>query len=118
VTLTGAFLMSKFVVPLMSETGGSIVLVASQLGHVAASRSVAYCAAKAGLIHLARLLAVDHADAGIRANSLSPGAARRDRGEHGVPAVRRCILHHRHRPAGRRRLYRSLIYCTALQEFR
>ena len=79
VTLTGAFLMSKFVVPLMSETGGSIVLVASQLGHVAASRSVAYCAAKAGLIHLARLLAVDHADAGIRANSLSPGAVRTGR---------------------------------------
>jgi NAD(P)-dependent dehydrogenase (short-subunit alcohol dehydrogenase family) len=76
VTLTGAFLMSKFVVPLMSETGGSIVFIASQLGHVAANRSVAYCAAKAGLIHLARLMAADHADAGIRANSLSPGAVR------------------------------------------
>jgi NAD(P)-dependent dehydrogenase (short-subunit alcohol dehydrogenase family) len=79
VTLTGAFLMSKFVVPLMSETGGAIVLVASQLGHVAASRSVAYCAAKAGLIHLARLMAVDHADASIRVNSLSPGAVRTGR---------------------------------------
>ncbi|MDQ7982060.1 SDR family oxidoreductase [Paraburkholderia sp. SARCC-3016] len=80
VSLTGAFLMNKFVVPLMRESGGgSIVLVASQLGHVAASRSVAYCAAKAGLIHLARLMAVDHAPAQIRVNSLSPGAVRTGR---------------------------------------
>jgi NAD(P)-dependent dehydrogenase (short-subunit alcohol dehydrogenase family) len=72
--------MSRFVVPAMRESGGgSIVLVASQLGHVAAPRSVAYCAAKAGLIHLARLMAVDHADAGIRVNSLSPGAVRTGR---------------------------------------
>jgi NAD(P)-dependent dehydrogenase (short-subunit alcohol dehydrogenase family) len=77
---TGAFLMSRFVVPLMrAGGGGSIVLVASQLGHVAAARSVAYCAAKAGLIHLARLMAVDHAEAGIRVNSLSPGAVRTGR---------------------------------------
>lgn len=80
VSLTGAFLMSRFVVPLMRESGGgSIVLVASQFGHVAVARSVAYCAAKAGLIHLARLMAVDHAEAGIRVNSLSPGAVRTGR---------------------------------------
>jgi NAD(P)-dependent dehydrogenase (short-subunit alcohol dehydrogenase family) len=80
VSLTGAFLMGRFVVPLMrAGGGGSIVLVASQLGHVAAARSVAYCAAKAGLIHLARLMAVDHAEAGIRVNSLSPGAVRTGR---------------------------------------
>jgi NAD(P)-dependent dehydrogenase (short-subunit alcohol dehydrogenase family) len=77
VTLTGAFLVSKFAVPLMAETGGgSIVLIASQLGHVATARSVAYCSAKAGLIHLARLMAVDHAGRHIRVNSLSPGAVR------------------------------------------
>jgi NAD(P)-dependent dehydrogenase (short-subunit alcohol dehydrogenase family) len=80
VSLTGAFLMSRFVVPAMREGGGgSVVLVASQLGHVAAARSVAYCAAKAGLIHLARLMAVDHAVDGIRVNSLSPGAVRTGR---------------------------------------
>jgi len=73
VSLTGAFLMSKFVVPLMRLTGGSIVLVASQLGHVA------YCSAKAGLIHLAKLMAVDHATDDIRVNSLSPGAVRTGR---------------------------------------
>ncbi|MBB3149530.1 NAD(P)-dependent dehydrogenase (short-subunit alcohol dehydrogenase family) [Phyllobacterium trifolii] len=75
VTLTGAFIASKFAVPLMiSSGGGSIVLVASQFGHVATGKAVAYCAAKAGLVHLAKAMAVDHAGDGIRVNSLSPGA--------------------------------------------
>jgi len=75
VSLTGAFLMGKFVVPAIAKSGGgAIVLVASQLGHVAVGRAVAYCSAKAGLIHLARLMAVDHAAEHIRVNSLSPGA--------------------------------------------
>jgi NAD(P)-dependent dehydrogenase (short-subunit alcohol dehydrogenase family) len=75
VSLTGAFIASKFAVPLMiSSGGGSIVLVASQFGHVATGKAVAYCAAKAGLVHLAKAMAVDHAGDGIRVNSLSPGA--------------------------------------------
>jgi NAD(P)-dependent dehydrogenase (short-subunit alcohol dehydrogenase family) len=75
VSLTGAFLVSKFAVPLIAEGGGgAIVLIASQFGHVATGKAVAYCAAKAGLIHLAKAMAVDHAADGIRVNSLSPGA--------------------------------------------
>jgi NAD(P)-dependent dehydrogenase (short-subunit alcohol dehydrogenase family) len=75
VSLTGAFLASKFAIPLMiSGGGGSIVLIASQFGHVATGKAVAYCAAKAGLVHLAKAMAVDHAADGIRVNSLSPGA--------------------------------------------
>jgi NAD(P)-dependent dehydrogenase (short-subunit alcohol dehydrogenase family) len=75
VTLTGAFLASKFAVPLIAAGGGgSVVLVASQFGHVATAKAVAYCAAKAGLIHLAKAMAVDHAAQGVRVNSLSPGA--------------------------------------------
>jgi len=75
VSLTGAFLVSKYAVPLIVQSGGgSIVFIASQFGHVATAQSVAYCAAKAGLIHLAKAMAVDHAGQGIRVNSLSPGA--------------------------------------------
>jgi NAD(P)-dependent dehydrogenase (short-subunit alcohol dehydrogenase family) len=75
VSLTGAFLMSKFAVPLMSAGGGgSVVLIASQFARVATSKSVAYCAAKAGLVHLAKAMAVDHSAQNIRVNSLSPGA--------------------------------------------
>lgn len=75
VALDGAFLMSKAAVPAIAAAGGgAVVFVASQLGHVAVKGAVAYCAAKAGLIHLAKLMAVDHAAEGVRVNSLSPGA--------------------------------------------
>jgi NAD(P)-dependent dehydrogenase (short-subunit alcohol dehydrogenase family) len=75
VSLTGAFLTGKYAIPLMRDGGGgSVVLIASQFGHVAAGKAVAYCAAKAGLVHLAKAMAVDHANDGIRVNSLSPGA--------------------------------------------
>jgi NAD(P)-dependent dehydrogenase (short-subunit alcohol dehydrogenase family) len=75
VSLTGAFLMSKFAVPLIAAGGGgSVVFIGSQFGRVATTKAVAYCAAKAGLIHLAKAMAVDHAVDKIRVNSLSPGA--------------------------------------------
>jgi NAD(P)-dependent dehydrogenase (short-subunit alcohol dehydrogenase family) len=75
VSLTGAFLAGKFAVPrIAAGGGGSVVLIASQFGRVATAKAVAYCAAKAGLIHLAKAMAVDHAAEGIRVNSLSPGA--------------------------------------------
>lgn len=75
VGLTGAFLMSKFAVPLIAASGGgSVVFIGSQFGRVATTKAVAYCAAKAGLIHLAKAMAVDHAPDKIRVNSLSPGA--------------------------------------------
>lgn len=75
VSLTGAFLVAKFAVPLMAVGGGgSVVLIGSQFARVAVGKAVAYCAAKAGLVHLAKAMAVDHAAEGIRVNSLSPGA--------------------------------------------
>ncbi|TPI15837.1 SDR family oxidoreductase [Mesorhizobium sp. B4-1-3] len=75
VGLTGAFLMSKFAVPLIAASGGgSVVFIGSQFGRVATARAIAYCAAKAGLIHLAKAMAVDHAPDKVRVNSLSPGA--------------------------------------------
>lgn len=75
VGLTGAFLMSKYAVPLIAASGGgSVVFIGSQFGRVATTKAVAYCAAKAGLIHLAKAMAVDHAPDKVRVNSLSPGA--------------------------------------------
>ncbi|MBM6398794.1 SDR family oxidoreductase [Phycicoccus sonneratiae] len=60
---------------LMAGRGGSIVNIASMSGHVV-NRGVthaAYSAAKAGVIHLGRALAVEWAPSGIRVNSVSPG---------------------------------------------
>ena len=75
VNLTGAFLMVKAAIPAMiARGGGSVILIASQLGRVAAAGRPAYCATKGALIQLAKVLAADHAAHGIRANTLSPGA--------------------------------------------
>jgi NAD(P)-dependent dehydrogenase (short-subunit alcohol dehydrogenase family) len=74
VGLTGAFLMSKYAVPHMLAKGGSIVHVASQFATVGVAGSAAYCAAKAGLVNLAKVMALDHAAQNIRVNTLSPGA--------------------------------------------
>jgi NAD(P)-dependent dehydrogenase (short-subunit alcohol dehydrogenase family) len=75
INLTGAFLMAKAVIPAMiARSGGSVILIASQLGRVAAPGRPAYCASKGALIQLAKVLAADHAGQGIRANTISPGA--------------------------------------------
>jgi NAD(P)-dependent dehydrogenase (short-subunit alcohol dehydrogenase family) len=75
INLTGAFLMARAVIPAMiARGGGSVILIASQLGRVASPARPAYCATKGALIQLAKVLATDHAAQGIRANTLSPGA--------------------------------------------
>jgi NAD(P)-dependent dehydrogenase (short-subunit alcohol dehydrogenase family) len=75
VNLTGAFLMSRAVVPAMVEGGGgSIIHIASQLGSVGSPRRAVYCATKGALIQLAKVMAIDHAKDNIRVNTLSPGA--------------------------------------------
>jgi NAD(P)-dependent dehydrogenase (short-subunit alcohol dehydrogenase family) len=75
INLTGAFLMVKAALPAMiARGGGSVILIASQLGRVASPGRAAYCATKGALIQLARVLAADHAAQGVRANTLSPGA--------------------------------------------
>lgn len=75
VNLRGAFLMSKYAIPLMARSGGgSIIHIASQLGHVGAPDRAVYCATKGALIQLAKAMAIDHAAENIRVNTLSPGA--------------------------------------------
>jgi len=66
VNLNGAFVAVHNAIPTMTR-GGSIILVASQLG------------SKGALIQLAKSLAVDHTDDNIRANTLSPGAVGTER---------------------------------------
>jgi NAD(P)-dependent dehydrogenase (short-subunit alcohol dehydrogenase family) len=75
VNLTGAWLLARACWPHMSRAGGGVVLnIASQLGHVASPGGGAYSVTKAGLIALARAIAVDGAALNIRGLSLSPGA--------------------------------------------
>jgi 3-oxoacyl-[acyl-carrier protein] reductase len=73
--LDTAFLTTQAVLPGMQERGwGRVVMVASLTGAVMAMRAeVAYAAAKAGMVGLARALAVDHAADGITVNAVAPG---------------------------------------------
>lgn len=73
VNVTGTFLCSQAVIPLMKSNGGSIVNIASVSGLVGIPRMPAYCASKAAVIGLTRQLAVDYTGLGIRANSVCPG---------------------------------------------
>jgi NAD(P)-dependent dehydrogenase (short-subunit alcohol dehydrogenase family) len=54
--------------------GGSIVFVASKNALVASAGASAYCTAKAAEVHLARCLALEGADLGIRVNVVNPDA--------------------------------------------
>ncbi len=76
---TGYFLVSReaFKVMRVQGMGGSIVFVASKNGLAASPNASAYCTAKASEIHLARCLALEGAEAGIRVNVVNPDAVLR-----------------------------------------
>ena len=76
---TGYFLVSREAFKLFrtQKIGGSVVFVASKNGLAASPNASAYCTAKAAEIHLARCLALEGAEAGIRVNVVNPDAVLR-----------------------------------------
>lgn len=73
VNLRSAFLASKYAVPVMAEKGaGSIVNIAS-ISALRGDGTVAYSAAKGGLIAMTVDMAYSHGRQGIRANAIAPG---------------------------------------------
>ncbi len=75
----GYFLVSREAFRLMrrQKLEGSVVFIASKNGLAASPNASAYCTAKAAEIHLARCLALEGADAGLRVNVVNPDAVLR-----------------------------------------
>ena len=76
---TGYFLVSREAFKLLrvQDMGGSVVFIASKNGLAASPNASAYSTAKASEIHLARCLALEGAEAGIRVNVVNPDAVLR-----------------------------------------
>lgn len=97
-TLKSTFLCSKHLGEVIADSnGGSIINLASRLGHTGTSEKTAYCAAKGGVVNMTRQLAIDFAEHDVRVNSISPGligdpvghdTGKEDRDRTGVPLGR------------------------------
>lgn len=73
VSLKGTWLVSKHLLPLMMEKGGSVVNMGSGWGIKGGPNAVSYCAAKGGIVNMTRGMCIDHGAQNIRVNCVSPG---------------------------------------------
>lgn len=75
VNVRGVFLVARAFMPHLRASGhGSVVVVSSVQAQANQARVVAYTASKGALNALARAMAVDEAEHGVRVNTVSPGS--------------------------------------------
>jgi NAD(P)-dependent dehydrogenase (short-subunit alcohol dehydrogenase family) len=69
----GVFLCSKFFLPHLKASRGSIVNMSSVNGFFVEPFCAGYCATKAAIIGLTKAMAIDHGKDGVRVNCICPG---------------------------------------------
>jgi 3-oxoacyl-[acyl-carrier protein] reductase len=75
IDLTGTFLVSRAAARIMlKQKGGRIINISSVLGVIPARLQCAFTAAKAGVVHLTRTLAIELGEHGILVNCVAPGS--------------------------------------------
>jgi NAD(P)-dependent dehydrogenase (short-subunit alcohol dehydrogenase family) len=72
VNLVGTFRVTTAAYDLLRRAQGSVVSVGSTNGHIAVPNTIGYCVSKAGVMHMARVLALEWATDGIRVNAVGP----------------------------------------------
>ena len=73
INLRTAFLASKYSVPIMAEKGGGTIVNISSISALRGDGTLAYSAAKGGLIAMTIDMAYSHGRSGIRVNAIAPG---------------------------------------------
>lgn len=73
VNLGGVFLCSKYFLPHLKASKGSIVNMSSVNGFFVEPTCAGYCATKAGIMGLTKAMAIDHGHEGVRVNCICPG---------------------------------------------
>ncbi|MFO8055239.1 MAG: SDR family oxidoreductase [Bacteroidales bacterium] len=73
INLSGPYMLTKILLPLLKQAGGSAVVNISSVAGLKPGTSIAYSVSKAGLDMLTRFLAGDLAPYKIRVNSINPG---------------------------------------------
>lgn len=101
VNLTGTYRVAQAVGRHMLAAGyGRIVNIASQAAHVGIDGHAAYCASKAGVIGLTRVLALEWGGRGLTVNTVSPMVVLTDLGR-GAWANEKGLRHQDEIPTGR-----------------
>jgi NAD(P)-dependent dehydrogenase (short-subunit alcohol dehydrogenase family) len=72
INLTGTFRVCQAAYAGLRQTQGSVVNIGSTNGHIAVLNTLGYCVSKAGVMHMARVLALEWAPDQIRVNAVGP----------------------------------------------